>query len=112
MVLEGYKYEYNNTHGDAAATSPIFHVFFVELWERFGYYGVQGVLAFSSLSSLDSRKNRLLSLLVLCCAGLWPHFHWRLCRRPPAGTKRTIVLGALVLAIGYFMTACRYLSLT
>ncbi len=31
--------------GDAAATSPIFHDLFVELWERFGYYGVQGVLA-------------------------------------------------------------------
>lgn len=24
---------------------PFFMIFFVELWERFGYYGVQGVLA-------------------------------------------------------------------
>ena len=23
---------------------PFFMIFFVELWERFGYYGVQGVL--------------------------------------------------------------------
>ena len=24
---------------------PFFMIFFVELWERFGYYGVQGILA-------------------------------------------------------------------
>ncbi len=99
MYWKVNKYEYNNTHGDAAATSPFFMIFFVELWERFGYYGVRAYWRFSSLSSLDSRKNRLLHFWCFCCAGLWPHFHWRLCRDHLLGTKRTIVLGALVLAI-------------
>ena len=31
---------------------PFFMIFFVELWERFGYYGVQGVLAAVSYTHL------------------------------------------------------------
>jgi POT family proton-dependent oligopeptide transporter len=37
---------------------PFFMIFFVELWERFGYYGVQGILAVFLLSSSDFLRNR------------------------------------------------------
>ncbi len=66
---------------------------------------------FFSLNSLDSRKSRLLSLLVLLLRwsyglisiGGYVGDHL-------LGTKRTIVLGALVLAIGYFMTGMSLLK--
>ncbi|MFP1528679.1 oligopeptide:H+ symporter [Escherichia coli] len=73
---------------------------------------VQGVLAvFFVKTASDSRKSRLLSLLVLL-------LRWSMASFPFGGyvgdhllgTKRTIVLGALVLAIGYFMTGMSLLK--
>lgn len=43
---------------------PFFMIFFVELWERFGYYGVQGILAVFFVKQLGFHRNRHLSPLV------------------------------------------------
>lgn len=40
---------------------PFFMIFFVELWERFGYYGVQGILAVFFVKQRASLRNRPLS---------------------------------------------------
>ncbi len=80
--------------------------------ERFGYYGVQGVLAVFFVKQLGSRKSRLLSLLVLLLRWSMAHFHWWLCWRPPAGDQTHHCFGALVLAIGYFMTGMSLLKPT
>lgn len=116
FILSGWywkvnKYEYNNTHGDAAATSPIFHDLFVELWERFGYYGVQGVLAVFFVKQLGFSQEQAFvtfgafAALVYGLISIGGYVGDHL-----LGTKRTIVLGALVLAIGYFMTGLSLLK--
>ena len=37
---------------------PFFMIFFVELWERFGYYGVQGILAVFFVQQLGFSQER------------------------------------------------------
>ncbi|WP_225807922.1 POT-type proton-dependent oligopeptide transporter [Citrobacter sp. FDAARGOS_156] len=51
-----------------------------------------------------------MSPLVHCRAGLRPDIHRRLRRRPSLRDQRTLVLGAIVLAIGYFMTGMSLLK--
>ncbi len=90
---------------------PFFMIFFVELWERFGYYGVQGSRRSSLLNSWASLRNRPLSpsapsrrwFYGLISIGGYVGDHL-------LGTKRTLVLGAIVLAIGYFMTGMSLLK--
>ncbi|HDZ8876003.1 TPA: MFS transporter, partial [Aeromonas hydrophila] len=84
---------------------PFFMIFFVELWERFGYYGVQGILAVFFVQQLGFSQEQsfitfgAFSALVygLISVGGYVGDH-------VLGTKRTMVLGAIVLVIGYFMT--------
>lgn len=84
---------------------PFFMIFFVELWERFGYYGVQGILAVFFVQQLGFSQEQsfitfgAFSALVygLISVGGYVGDH-------VLGTKRTMVLGAVVLVIGYFMT--------
>ncbi|MDS0787473.1 dipeptide/tripeptide permease DtpB [Proteus vulgaris] len=84
---------------------PFFMIFFVELWERFGYYGVQGILAVYFVSKLGFSQEQAFitfgafSALVYGLISIGGYVGDHL-----LGTKRTIVLGAIVLAIGYFMT--------
>ncbi|CDL80471.1 dipeptide/tripeptide permease DtpB [Xenorhabdus cabanillasii] len=83
---------------------PFFMIFFVELWERFGYYGVQSILAvyfvkqlgFSEAQSFITFGAFTALVYGLISIGGYVGDHL-------LGTKRTIVLGAIVLAIGYFM---------
>ena len=84
---------------------PFFMIFFVELWERFGYYGVQGILAVYFVSKLGFSQEQAFitfgafSALVYGLISIGGYVGDHL-----LGTKRTIVLGAIALAIGYFMT--------
>ncbi|WP_340621339.1 dipeptide/tripeptide permease DtpB [Xenorhabdus siamensis] len=83
---------------------PFFMIFFVELWERFGYYGVQSILAvyfvkqlgFSEAQSFITFGAFTALVYGLISIGGYVGDHL-------LGTKRTIVLGAIVLTIGYFM---------
>ncbi|OTA20344.1 Di/tripeptide permease [Xenorhabdus beddingii] len=83
---------------------PFFMIFFVELWERFGYYGVQGILAVYFVQHLGFSEEQsfitfgAFTALVygLISVGGYVGDHI-------LGTKRTLVLGAIVMAIGYFM---------
>ncbi len=105
-------YEYNKAPWEMLQQPhPFFIIFFVELWERFGYYGVQGVLAVSSLNSLPISQEQAFvtfgafAALVYGLISIGGYVGDHL-----LGTKRTIVLGALVLAIGYFMTGMSLLK--
>lgn len=90
---------------------PFFMIFFVELWERFGYYGVQGVLAVFFVKQLGFSQEQAFvtfgafAALVYGLISIGGYVGDHL-----LGTKRTIVLGALVLAIGYFMTGLSLLK--
>ncbi len=84
---------------------PFFMIFFVELWERFGYYGVQGILAVFFVQQLGFSQEQAFvtfgafAALVYGLISIGGYVGDHL-----LGTKRTLVLGAIVLAIGYFMT--------
>ncbi|MGB7801836.1 dipeptide/tripeptide permease DtpB [Buttiauxella sp.] len=84
---------------------PFFMIFFVELWERFGYYGVQGILAVFFVKQLGFSQEQAFvtfgafAALVYGLISIGGYVGDHL-----LGTKRTMVLGAVVLALGYFMT--------
>ena len=86
-------------------------IFFVELWERFGYYGVQGILAVFFVKQLGFSQEQAFitfgafAALVYGLISIGGYVGDHL-----LGTKRTLVLGAIVLAIGYFMTGMSLLK--
>lgn len=80
-------------------------IFSIELWERFGFYGLQGIMAVYlvkqlGMSEADSILFSSFSALVygLVAIGGW-------LGDKVLGTKRVIMLGAIVLAIGYGLVA-------
>lgn len=81
-------------------------IFMLELWERFGYYTVQGILAlyfirFLGYSDLESYYTfGAFSALVYGMVVVGGYLGDRV-----LGTKRTIVLGLIVLSAGYFSLA-------
>lgn len=84
-----------------------FHmIFMLELWERFGFYTVQGILTlyfirFLGFSDLDSYYTfGAYSALVYGLVVIGGYLGDKI-----LGTKRTIVLGLGVLALGYFCLA-------
>lgn len=84
-----------------------FHmIFMLELWERFGFYTVQGILTlyfirYLGYSDLESYYTfGAYSALVYGMVVIGGYLGDRI-----LGTKRTIVLGLVVLAMGYFSLA-------
>lgn len=84
-----------------------FHmIFMLELWERFGFYTVQGILTlyfirYLGYSDLESYYTfGAYSALVYGMVVIGGYLGDRV-----LGTKRTIVLGLVVLAAGYFSLA-------
>ncbi|KLV03817.1 peptide ABC transporter permease [Photobacterium aquae] len=83
---------------------PFKMIFFIELWERFGYYGLQGILAVFFVQQLGFSQQEsfvtfgAFAALVygLVSVGGYVGDHI-------LGTKRTMVFGAVVLALGYFL---------
>ena len=79
-------------------------IFFVEVWERFGFYGVQALIVLFMVQSLghsDAYADLLFTAfaaLVFLFPALGGYVGDRL-----LGTKRTILLGAIFLAVGYFL---------
>ncbi|WP_230389154.1 oligopeptide:H+ symporter [Piscirickettsia salmonis] len=81
-------------------------IFFVEMWERFGFYGMQALLAVYFVKSLGMSDVESFSVmgafmaLVYGFVSIGGYIGDRV-----LGTKRTMVFGAIVLAIGYFLLA-------
>ncbi len=83
---------------------PFKMIFFIELWERFGYYGLQGILAVFFVQQLGFNQQEsfvtfgAFAALVfgLISVGGYVGDH-------VLGTKRTMIFGAIVLTVGYFM---------
>lgn len=78
----------------------------IELWERFGYYGMQAVIVYFLVQRLgfdDSRANLVWGaaaalIYVAPAIGGW-------IGDQVLGTRRSMVLGALVLTLGYGLMA-------
>lgn len=77
-------------------------IFSIELWERFGYYGLQGIMAVYLVKQLGMSEADSITLFSSFSAlvyGLVAIGGWL--GDKILGTKRVIMLGAVVLAIGY-----------
>lgn len=79
-------------------------IFFLELWERFGYYGLQAVLASFFVRSLgmDDRESFIVfgafSAMVYGFIAIGGYIGDKV-----LGTQRTILLGAVTMMAGYFL---------
>lgn len=81
-------------------------IFSIELWERFGYYGLQGIMAVYLVKQLGMSEAQSITLFASFSAlvyGLVAVGGWL--GDKVLGTKRVIVLGTLVLALGYALVA-------
>lgn len=81
-------------------------IFSIELWERFGYYGLQGIMAVYLVKMLgmsESESVTLFSSFSALVYGLVAVGGWL--GDKVLGTRRVIVLGTLVLALGYALIA-------
>jgi POT family proton-dependent oligopeptide transporter len=83
---------------------PFYMIFFMEAWERFGFYGTQAILVLymikhfnlSDAQSFNTYSAFTALLFALMSVGGYIGDNI-------LGTKRTMVLGACTLAIGYFL---------
>ncbi len=81
---------------------PFSLIFFVELWERFGYYGMQALIVVYFIKHLGysdtiaSITFGAFAALVYAFISIGGYIGDKI-----LGTKRTMVFGAVVLAIGY-----------
>lgn len=79
-------------------------IFFLELWERFGYYGLQAVLASFFVKSLGMEDAEsfvifgAFSAMVYGFIAIGGYIGDKV-----LGTQRTIILGALTMMTGYFL---------
>jgi POT family proton-dependent oligopeptide transporter len=81
-------------------------IFSIELWERFGYYGLQGIMAVYLVKMLgltEAESITLFSSFSALVYGFVAIGGWL--GDKVLGSKRVIVLGAIVLALGYAQVA-------
>jgi POT family proton-dependent oligopeptide transporter len=81
-------------------------IFSIELWERFGYYGLQGIMAVYLVKMLglsEADSITLFSSFSALVYGFVAIGGWL--GDKVLGSKRVIVLGAIVLALGYSFVA-------
>ncbi|BBG58579.1 Dipeptide and tripeptide permease A [Providencia rustigianii] len=81
-------------------------IFSIELWERFGYYGLQGILPIYLSQVLGMSEAESITLFAAFSAlvyGFVAIGGWL--GDKVLGTKRAIVLGTLVLIVGYAFVA-------
>ena len=81
-------------------------IFSIELWERFGYYGLQGIMALYLVRQLGMSEAESITLFSSFSAlvyGFVAIGGWL--GDKVLGAKRVIVLGSLVLALGYALVA-------
>ena len=79
-------------------------IFFLEFWERFGFYGLMAILTLFFVQSLhmtDAQSVMTYGAFSALCYGFVAIGGFIGDRY--LGTKRTIFLGAVILAIGYFV---------
>lgn len=87
-------------------TRSFLTVALIELWERFGYYGMQALIVYYMVERLgfeDSRANLVWSaaaalIYVAPAIGGW-------IGDKVLGTKRSMVIGAMILTVGYALMA-------
>lgn len=87
---------------NVSKTQSFMTVSLIELWERFGYYGMQALIVYFMIQRLGFEDSRANLVWGACAALIYVS---------PAiggwigdkvlGTKRTMIMGAFILALGY-----------
>ncbi|MGV3344179.1 dipeptide/tripeptide permease DtpA [Enterobacteriaceae bacterium LUAb1] len=101
------KYQKEKTSFNAFRQPKAFYLIFsIELWERFGYYGLQAIMAVYLVKQLGMSEKESISLFTSFSAlvyGLVAIGGWL--GDKVLGTKRVIIIGVIVLAVGYALVA-------
>ena len=92
----------NNTPATQSQTRSFTTIFLIEMWERFGFYGMQALIVYYMVQALDFPDERATLVWGAAAALIYV---------APAiggwigdkilGTRRTMLLGGLVLTVGY-----------
>lgn len=94
--------EYHKEH--LKQPQALYDLFAIELWERFAYYGMQILLVFfiADRLNLSTAKTVELNGAFMALVYASPTFGGYLADKH-LGIKRTLILGAALLALGYFL---------
>ena len=93
----------------ASRTAGFVTLFLVEMWERFGYYGMTAVVVLFMVQNLkysDDRANLTFGAFAAMAYAVPAIGGWIGDR--VLGSRRTTLLGAIILAIGYALLAVPY----
>jgi len=93
------------THGERHP-SGLFTLFFTEMWERFSYYGMRALLVLYLVNALDYPRSDALAIYGTYTALVYltPIIGGYLADRY-LGYRKSILIGALVMAMGHFAMA-------
>lgn len=82
----------------------LFALFFTELWERFGYYGMRALLVLFMVKALQYPDARAYAIYGAYTGLVYttPFFGGLIADRF-LGYRRAIIMGAVLMAIGYFL---------
>jgi len=93
----------------ASRTAGFVTLFLIEMWERFGYYGMTAVVVLFMVQNLkysDDRANLTFGAFAAMAYAVPAIGGWIGDR--VLGSRRTTLLGAIILAIGYALLAVPY----
>ena len=96
----------------ASRTAGFVTLFLIEMWERFGYYGMTAVVVLFMVQNLkysDDRANLTFGAFAAMAYAVPAIGGWIGDR--VLGSRRTTLLGAIILAIGYALLAVPYSGL-
>ncbi len=84
----------------------LYLLFFTEMWERFSYYGMRSLLVYYMIKHLQFTQERSSQIYGLYTGFVYftPLFGGLLADRL-LGQRRTVILGAVLMAIGHFLMA-------
>jgi POT family proton-dependent oligopeptide transporter len=84
----------------------LYTLFFTEMWERFSYYGMRALLVLYLVNALDYPRSEALSLYATYTGLVYltPIVGGYLADRW-LGSRRAILVGAIVMALGHFAMA-------
>ena len=85
-------------------------LFFTEMWERFSYYGMRSLLVYYMMKQLMFTQAEASQVYGLYTGFVYltPFFGGILADRI-LGQRRTVILGAVLMAIGHFLMAFQFL---
>ncbi|HAM49315.1 MAG TPA: MFS transporter [Nitrospiraceae bacterium] len=92
--------------GSQRHPTGLYVLFFTEMWERFSYYGMRSLLVYYMIKHLQFTQERSSEIYGLYTGFVYftPLFGGMLADRL-LGQRRTVILGAVLMAIGHFLMA-------